>query len=129
MTDLERVEKRIRALKAELADLEIAARVIRALSAEGDDGASGDSRHSPAKGSQKSNRITIVDAATTILKERGEQHYSAVAKEALSRGYEGKKGTSEEAIAKSFWATMKRKPEIFDAVGGGKFRLRSGKAQ
>lgn len=67
--------------------------------------------------------------AQIILADGSEKHYSEVADAAISRGYKGKEKSTREKISKSFWATMKRNPDVFDAMGGGNFKLKTRKAQ
>ena len=126
-TDLERIEGRIVALRRELDDLETARRVIRSLAAA-------EGGNSPPKCPQvgigqrnreKPARMTILETAKSILTERGEAYFKDVAAEAIARGYEGKKSSTKDKIAKSFWAIMKRNSDTFVATGKGKFRLKT----
>jgi hypothetical protein len=62
--------------------------------------------------------------ARDILADGNKQHYSRIADEAIARGYEGRKNSTSEKIQRSFWATMKRNPDVFEATGGGNFKLK-----
>jgi len=106
------------------AECETAARVLRRLAREEDGG----KKRNPRPGGQREAppRMTILEAAKLILAEKkSEMHSNAVADEAIRRGYKGKKKSTPDAIRKSFWAIMKRKPDVFKAMGGGKFKLKS----
>jgi hypothetical protein len=128
MSDIQRLMDRIAVLNSEIEvrqhekdELETAIRVIRRWSV-------GDT---PDDGRHRRNRkrVTILDMARSILLDGQERYYADVADTAITQGYRGREGSKKDRIQKSFWATMKRNPEIFDAIGGGKFRLRKEKAQ
>jgi hypothetical protein len=123
MSDLEKIQQRIAVLKEELAECETAARVLRRLAREEHAGVGRNPR--PRGRLEAPPRMTILEAAKAILAEKkGELHFSVVADEAIARGYKGKKTSAPDAIHKSFWATMKRNPAVFEAVGAGKFKLK-----
>ena len=73
---------------------------------------------------------TAVQFATTILSERNNEplHFSIIAKEALLRGYQGRRSGSsaevENRTTNSFWAAMSRAREL-EGVGKGLYRIRS----
>lgn len=134
MTDLEKILSRTAVLESEIAvrqreleELATAARVIRRLSDDADNpatetpGSIGDTTESPKR--------TIMSMAKEILAEGGEMYYSDVANLAIANGYHGKAGSSNDRVRQSFWAIMKRNPEVFVATGGGNFRLKSKTAQ
>lgn len=124
MSELQLVENRITELKTELQELEVTARVLRRFVANG---RSPGRRRRRSQGQDESApRLTIVEAAKRVLAGGVEVHYLAIAEQAIKHGYRGKKGSTAKMIAKSFWSTMKAKKNhgIFEATGGGKFRLR-----
>ena len=126
MSDLERIETRIGQLRAELADLETASRVIRNLSESQRNGKAVTRTKVKPIGMGGASKPRIADFAVAILQEHGQQmHYVAVADKAIARGYKGKKNSNQEKVQKAFWATMKRAPEVFEAVGQGEFKLKT----
>jgi len=72
---------------------------------------------------------TALECVMTILVENGNepQHFSTIAKEALSRGYVGRlSGNKEEVETRtttSFWSAMSRSDEL-ENVGAGRYKLR-----
>jgi hypothetical protein len=72
---------------------------------------------------------TALECVRIILRERKNEptHFSAIAREALRRGYKGRMaGTAEEVqsrTASSFWAAMSRAEDL-DGTGKGCYRLR-----
>ena len=70
-----------------------------------------------------------LECATIILIEHKNEptHFVTIAKEAIKRGYKGRRPGSpdevESRIAKSFWAAMSRSDD-FESVGKGCYRLR-----
>ena len=124
---LEKIDIRIAALQSqqaaiqtELDELQTAARVARRLGAEGKPAAT--QKH--PRGKRKPARPKIRDLAMMILTEKGEAHFGAVADEALSRGYKGRKNATVDKIRKSFWSTMNRDKDTFIPTGGGKYKLK-----
>jgi hypothetical protein len=124
-TDLALIARRIAALKAELTELETAAKVLRRLSA--DTGRGREITTARKKKGTTEPRLTITDAATSILTGLNgkPEHYAVIAKEAMKLGYKGKTRSTEDQLKKAFWATMKRQPEIFESTGDGRFRLKA----
>lgn len=123
MTDQERIERRIAELKSELKELEIAVKVLRRL------------RPTPTKQGKvvsvsprrkkPKGRLKIADTAEKILTEKNGEpaHYREVAAKAVEMGYRGRKGSTQDKVAKAFWATMKRQPDKFEPQGDGRFTL------
>lgn len=70
--------------------------------------------------------VTIAEAATKILQERGNEptHFRLLAAEAIKRGYKSNRADStDKSVTQSFWATMRRNPDEFEAAGDGLYRL------
>lgn len=126
MSDLAKIEGRIAAIQAELDELQTAARVLRRFS----DPEYVSGQTNPITGQKrpkkkaKSARLKIEDLAKEVLQELGESHFTVVAEEAIKRGYKGRANSTLEQIKKSYWSTMKRRPDTFVTTGGGKFKLK-----
>jgi HB1, ASXL, restriction endonuclease HTH domain len=126
MDDLERLETTITQTKARLAEMEIAARVLREMRAT----YNGSARRPSLKGAASHEAAhavvakTITDHAREILATAGSggMHFKAIAEKAIEHGYKGK-GKNEKSIRQAFWATMRRNTDTFKALGGGKFAL------
>jgi hypothetical protein len=79
---------------------------------------------------------TSTECARQILREHGRaMHVSAIAKEALRRGYVGRPTDApiepdalEHRIIQSFWAAMHRAPDLFEKTGSGCFILKRAEA-
>jgi HB1, ASXL, restriction endonuclease HTH domain len=148
---LDRIEIEISKLKRQLCDLETAARVLRSFQPESHNpvekvpeqstpsppllSPKQTNGHSPLPSdSQAITEITIKDnsfsgktmaeCAERLLRERGPMHYREVAEEAIRRGYRSTKGGSPDTLASSFWATLSRKPELFEPAGRGIYKLK-----
>ena len=70
---------------------------------------------------------SITDCAAAILESAdGDMHDTEIADAALAKGYESTRATDDpkKSARHSFWAMMKRHPEIFDSTGKGRFRLK-----
>ena len=127
MADLRDVARRIDELKAQIAPLqrelevlENAARVLRALE--------GGTPIVPVKKPVEFDKLTMPKAAEQILTEVAGRslHYRQVAEQALKRGFRGKRTNLKaplEQIAGSFRRMMAQRPDIFDQVGRGLFRI------
>lgn len=126
MANLQDVEQRIAALKAsiepvlrEIEALESAARVLRAL----DKGEP--ITYTPGK---DFSQLTMPEAAEQILLEIAPKsmHYRELTGVALSRGFRGKRTDLQaprERIAASFRRMMGQRPDIFQQLGEGKYRI------
>ena len=123
MDDQTLIRQRITQLRAELTELETAARVLNNLRSTSN-GATRTKRGARGKG-QEGSAKTITDYAKEILAagDASGMHFRAVADEAIQQGYKGRAGSKVKAIQQSFWATMKRNDKTFKAVGQGKFTL------
>ena len=129
MDDLGRIQARIDSLRGEISELEIAARVLRGLRSGGSNGVSRAARvRRSVRRPQPSStgKPTIADFARDVLKSGGNEgmHFRQVADQAVKLGFRGRRGSQPKTIQQSFWATMKRSPDIFEALGGGKFKLK-----
>ncbi len=129
MDDLGRIQSRIESLRGEISELEIAARVLRGLRSGANNGASHPARvrrsiRRPRP--RPAGKLTIADFARDVLRDsdNGGMHFREVADQAVKLGFRGRKGSGAKTIQQSFWATMKRSPTVFDALGGGKFKLK-----
>jgi hypothetical protein len=127
-TQIRQLEEQLATLRSEVGELEIAAKVIRRK--QGPTQALTPSQNGTAepalfpKGEhQELEGKTIEESAVIILTERGNQptHFTALAEEAHRRGYRGR---SPNLSPDSFQTMMDRKSEVFERVGGGKYRLR-----
>jgi len=125
MKDLDLIDRRIAELKTELTDLETAARVLRKLGAS-PPGPRGRAKVLPRRRMAHRSRLTITEAAKTILSELNgnAEHYAQIAKRAVEMGYEARSTSTPDKSVKAFWATMKRRPEIFESMGEGRFKLK-----
>ena len=135
MSDLQRIRARLETaqierqqLDAEIQELQIAERVLlRYAQDETGDNCPVARRKGIKRRRLTKAKMTIVDVATAILRERGELHYREIADEAMkSRGYKGKEKSTPQKVQQSFWTTMKRKPDTFAAKGEGRFALKDG---
>jgi hypothetical protein len=127
--DLERIDARLAEIEAEAEELKVAARVLRRL--HGSNGKPVRQRRMPSESMPSISgadfsEMTIAQAATTLLKEYGGKgvHFREIAASALARGYKGRKDSSVKSITQSFWATMKRQPDVFEKLGEGMYRLK-----
>jgi hypothetical protein len=122
MDDLGRIQNRIEQLRAELRELDIAAKVLHGLRA----GSNGTTRTKLRVERKAKSKGKIIDFAQDVLRGAGEQgmHFREVADAAVKLGFKGRKGSQLKTIQQSFWATMKRSPDVFDAIGSGKFKLK-----
>jgi hypothetical protein len=147
---LQKLEKKLASKKierdrldAEIAELEIAARVLRGLMEDGQS-ASGNGTSSSIgqslppppldpkdKGEDPRADLagtTILEAATRILQDHdGPLHYRVIALLAHERGYRSPRDTEPETVATSFSQMLRRASQLGDrvvATGGGIFRLR-----
>jgi hypothetical protein len=132
MNALDTMKKRIADLKAELAELEAAARVVSRFESK-----NGSVRHvavvsamtpetSQSDESEAAPQKTIQDFAHDVLKLGGNRpmHFKIIADEAEKLGYKSRRASRNprQALYNSFWATMSRSPE-FVGVGRGSFQL------
>jgi HB1, ASXL, restriction endonuclease HTH domain len=120
---LKDTDRKIALLEQEIQELRVAQRVFRRFTKKGDDDSNGALTEVNGKPVYLDLRTsTVVRAAQTILSEAEKPlHFTEVFRAALERGYRGRKSGGEP---QTFWAIMKRTPEIFRAVGEGKFTLK-----
>jgi hypothetical protein len=136
--ELAELEKVRAELQAELTELETAIRVVRQYETEPkDEGVDATPQSSNGKdvglqGDSERNRAPtlagtrIAEAANIILTERGGDtpvHFTEIAQEAVSRGYQGREGSRPGSVADSFYHVMRRHPDRFEQVEGRTFRL------
>lgn len=130
MSDLDKIEKRIADLRQELTDLETAHRVIVELSngdVQSEMGLVGKKTSKKRAVRVKGRRKNILVFAQNVLrKEPGlTLHYREIAEESMKKGYKSNRpGSTTEKVHHSFWTTMNRNEEIFQAVGKGRFKLK-----
>lgn len=125
MDDRQKIDNRVAELKAELAELETAARVLERLNSS-QNGAGSQDRQRLVKLNSNDALKTITDYAKAILagaKADG-MHFNEVAEAAMSRGYRGRKGSDDKAIRQAFWVTMRRHEDSFEMLGEGRFKLK-----
>jgi hypothetical protein len=132
MADLHDVEKRIAELRASIAPvlneieaLESAAKVLRALD-----------KGQPVTYTTQRDfaKMTMPQAAEAILREiyPNPMHYSEVTRLAIGRGFRGKRtdmNAPREQIASSFRRMMGQRPDIFERVGDGTYRIAEGRQE
>lgn len=123
---LSKIQSRIDALKDEIHELEIAAKVYQRLGSNGQTKDSDPFLMDLAAAAKLTPRGDLVgskvrEAALKILGEaRMPMYYKDVFNRAMARGWRGRKGTG---AAVSFWATMQRNPALFQALGDGRYQL------
>jgi hypothetical protein len=124
MDDHSLIQQRIVRLRAELAELEIASRVLTGLRSQ-TNGVTR-TRGGGRRKAQVAPVRKIADYASEILAGAGEEgmHFRDIAKEAMNRGYRGRKGSNDKSIGLSFWSTMHRGKKVFANLGQGRFRLK-----
>lgn len=134
MTDiLAQVEQQIEEKRAELAELETTAKVLRRLAGNGQVPEPVKNVPVPVAPRQQGPTPTgselagkdVREAAIAVLTGGKALHYKVVATEAIRRGYRSGRGTGAETAARTFWATMKRLSDVFQRAGAGKFKLRT----
>jgi hypothetical protein len=121
------LEERLVAIRVEIDELQIAARVIRRKQSAADPQSPSnliarplyDGMYPSLEGK------TIEESARIILTEHNNvpMHYRDLATEAGNRGY--RSGRSDEVSEDSFQTMMDRKSSVFERVGGGKYRLKA----
>jgi len=129
---LDQIDARIKELKAELSELEIAAKVNRQMMTM-----MARSQKPPISATKESgpeeidprlpdmSGLTVMEAAKAVLgiDSIEPMHYKDVHSFAVRCGYHSdRKNATNSAV--SFWSTMKRNPDVFDAMGGGIFKLK-----
>ena len=106
------LENELERKRIEIAELEIAIRVLRLIEGK-------------VEGKKDLSEKTIMECAEIILSEKGTMLYRDVAEEALRRGYSSQKGGNAATVTRSFWATMNRAKDRLKSNGGGRYSLRS----
>lgn len=132
MVGLREVEQRITELKASIAHvlkeieaLEMTSRVLRSIER-------GESFIKPAN--RDFSDLTMPEAAEQVLTECAPQslHYRRIAELAFERGFKGKRtdpNSPIEKVAHSFRRMMGQKPEVFEALGEGMYRINAAHLQ
>jgi hypothetical protein len=108
--EIARCKETIANLQAEIQEYETAAAIIRRV-----EGGSPEQRFTDKK---------IRECATILLRKKSPQHFKALAKEAVARGYRSQKGGDVEIIARSFLSALTLFKNDFERVGPGSFRLK-----
>jgi hypothetical protein len=67
--------------------------------------------------------LTIMECCQKILSEREEAHYSEIAREALQRGWDNKRGSAPEAVERSFFDALRRSESEFKRLGHGYYQI------
>ena len=118
-----KIERKILFYQGEIDRLKAAMKVLRELEAEDEYlGDAPDGEPVWANGKKDLIGQTVVSAAQKILSEASApMHFKEVFEVALSRGWRGRTSAPNP---QSFWSLMKRSDDVFEAAGGGKFRLK-----
>ena len=117
-TTLEDIERRVRLLRKEIEELEIAAKVLRRL----------DGMEQPNEATRDFADLTMPEAAKQILLEIAPRtmHYKEITRLAIERGFRGKRTDPDsplETTASSFRRMMGQDREVFQGTGEGQYKI------